>query len=52
MMKSTLSCSFIFWVCCYTQAVLSWTRKRNNVKRLFKGEAYRLTGYGIQFIAD
>ncbi|MDR1480972.1 MAG: hypothetical protein LBJ00_18770 [Planctomycetaceae bacterium] len=21
--------------------------KRNNVKRLFKGEAYRLTGYGI-----
>jgi hypothetical protein len=25
----------------------SWTRKRNNVKRLFKGEAYRLTGYGI-----
>jgi hypothetical protein len=22
--------------------------KRNNVKRLFWGEAYRLTGYGIQ----
>ncbi|MDR1479630.1 MAG: hypothetical protein LBJ00_11890 [Planctomycetaceae bacterium] len=21
--------------------------KRNNVKRLFRGEAYRLTGYGI-----
>ncbi|MDR1480947.1 MAG: hypothetical protein LBJ00_18640 [Planctomycetaceae bacterium] len=36
----------------YTQAVLnsrSWIRKRNNVKRLFKGEAYRLTGYGIAY---
>jgi hypothetical protein len=27
--------------------MLSWTRKRNNVERLFKGEAYRFTGYGI-----
>ncbi|MDR1480528.1 MAG: hypothetical protein LBJ00_16475 [Planctomycetaceae bacterium] len=24
--------------------------KRNNVKRLLKGEAYRLTGYGICFL--
>ncbi|MDR1477832.1 MAG: hypothetical protein LBJ00_02710 [Planctomycetaceae bacterium] len=23
--------------------------KRNNVKRLFKGEAYRLTSYGMEF---
>jgi hypothetical protein len=25
----------------------NWTRKRNNVERLVKGEAYRPTGYGV-----
>jgi hypothetical protein len=30
----------------------SWTRKRNNEERLFEGEAYRLTGYGIIFIEE
>jgi hypothetical protein len=34
---------------CYVEAVLK-VEKLNNMERLFKGEAYRLTGYGIKTI--
>ncbi|MDR1479530.1 MAG: hypothetical protein LBJ00_11380 [Planctomycetaceae bacterium] len=47
----------VYWSCFkIPEAAVNLQRralgKRNNVKRLFKGEAYRLAGYGIQNLFD